>query len=80
MKGLLVKDFKLLKMQKNFFIIIVATAIGMMVLYEDIAFMMNLTTAMRFCLHCLSAVQAIRSKSIVSVYCSVAVHGLFQYF
>ncbi len=44
MKGLLVKDFKLLKMQKNFFIIIVATAIGMMVLYEDIAFMIGFLT------------------------------------
>lgn len=44
MKGLLVKDFKLLKMQKNFFIIIVAIAIGMTVLYEDIAFMIGFLT------------------------------------
>ena len=38
MKGLLIKDFKLLKMQKNFFFMIVVIAIGMAACMHDITF------------------------------------------
>ena len=38
MKGLFIKDFKLMMVQKNFFILILAIAIGMMVFSDDIIF------------------------------------------
>lgn len=38
MKGLLVKDFKLMMLQKNFLLLILAIAIGMMVFTDDMAF------------------------------------------
>lgn len=41
MKGLLVKDFKLLKMQKNYFFIIVVIAIGMAASMKDITFIFS---------------------------------------
>ena len=44
MKGLLIKDFKLLKMQKNYFFVMIAVAIGMSVLSYDIAFMLGFLT------------------------------------
>ena len=44
MKGLLIKDFKLLKGQKNFFMIIVAIAIGMSTLMEDSSFIIGYLT------------------------------------
>lgn len=44
MKGLLVKDFKLLKLQKNFFIVIVAIAIGLAIMNDDPTFMLGYLT------------------------------------
>lgn len=44
MKGLLVKDFKLMKMQKNFFLIIVAVAIGMTAFSDDVSFAFGFLT------------------------------------
>ena len=41
MKGLLIKDFMLLKNQKSFFIIIVAAAIGMSTLMENSSFIIG---------------------------------------
>lgn len=38
MKGLLVKDVKLLLLQKNFFLLILAVVIGMLVFTDDLAF------------------------------------------
>lgn len=38
MKGLLVKDFKLMKLQKNFFLLILVIAIGMIVFTNDVTF------------------------------------------
>ena len=38
MKGLLIKDFKLMMVQKNFFILILAIAMGMMLFSDDIIF------------------------------------------
>lgn len=38
MKGLLVKDFKLMKLQKNFFLLILVIAIGMIVFTNDVHF------------------------------------------
>lgn len=38
MKGLLVKDFKLMMLQKNFFLLILAIVIGMMVFTDDVTF------------------------------------------
>lgn len=44
MKGLLVKDFKLIKLQKNFFIVIIAIAIGLAVIYDSPTFMLGYLT------------------------------------
>ena len=44
MKGLLVKDFKLIKLQKNFFIVIVAIAIGLAIINDDPTFMLGFLT------------------------------------
>lgn len=44
MKGLLIKDFKLLKLQKNFFIVIVAIAIGLAITNDDPTFMLGYLT------------------------------------
>lgn len=44
MKGLFVKDFKLLKLQKNFFIVIVAIAIGFAIMNDDPTFMLGYLT------------------------------------
>ena len=41
MKGLLIKDFKLMKMQKNFFIMIVAISFVVSLLTEDVTFMLG---------------------------------------
>ncbi len=38
MKGLLIKDFKIMSLQKNFFVLIFAIVLGMMILNEDVAF------------------------------------------
>ena len=44
MKGLLVKDFKLIKLQKNFFIVIIAIAIGLAVINDSPTFMLGFLT------------------------------------
>ena len=44
MKGLLIKDFKLLKNQKNFFIILIAISIGMSAYMEDVSFIIGYLT------------------------------------
>lgn len=44
MKGLLVKDFKLIKLQRNFFIVIVAIAIGLAIINNDPTFMLGFLT------------------------------------
>ena len=44
MKGLLIKDFKLLKNQKNFFIILIAIVIGMSAYMEDVSFIIGYLT------------------------------------
>lgn len=44
MKGLLVKDFKLLKVQKNFFFIIIVMAVGMAVFTNDVTFILGYLT------------------------------------
>lgn len=41
MKGLLIKDFKLVKVQKNFFLLIVAIAIGMAMFTDDSSFIIG---------------------------------------
>ena len=41
MKGLLIKDFKLMKMQKNFFIMIVVISFVVSLLTEDVTFMLG---------------------------------------
>ncbi len=45
MKGLLIKDFKLLKNQKNFFIILIAISIGMSAYMEDVSFIIGYLTS-----------------------------------
>ncbi len=44
MKGLLLKDFYLMKMQKKFFIVVIALAIGMAFLNNDISFIVGYLT------------------------------------
>lgn len=44
MKGLLIKDFKLMKVQKNFFLLIVAIGIGLVVFSDDISFTIGFMT------------------------------------
>ena len=44
MKGLLIKDFKLMKMQKNFFIMIVVISFVVSLLTEDATFMLGFIT------------------------------------
>lgn len=44
MKGLLVKDFKLMKMQKNFFLMFIVMVIGMMAISDDVSFMLGFLT------------------------------------
>lgn len=44
MKGLLIKDFRLLKTQKNFFFLIVAIAIGMAISAKDCSFIIGYLT------------------------------------
>lgn len=41
MRGLLIKDFKLMKSQKNFFVLIVMVAIGMAMFVEDASFIIG---------------------------------------
>ena len=41
MKGLLIKDFRLMKGQKNFFFVIVVISVGMAAFSEDLSFMMS---------------------------------------
>lgn len=38
MKGLLIKDFKIMALQKNFFVLIFAIVLGMMILNADVSF------------------------------------------
>ncbi len=38
MKGLLIKDFKLMMLQRNFFILIIAIVLGIMIFNEDVTF------------------------------------------
>ena len=38
MKGLLVKDFKLMMLQRNFFLLILVIVIGMMAFTDDVVF------------------------------------------
>lgn len=44
MKGLLVKDLRLMKVQKNFFVFIVVIVIGMMASYDDFTFIIGFAT------------------------------------
>ena len=44
MKGLLVKDFKLMKLQKNFFLLIVVIAVSMIAFTDDITFPLGFLT------------------------------------
>lgn len=44
MKGLLVKDFKLVKLQKNFFFMIIAVAVGVTIINDDATFMLGFLT------------------------------------
>lgn len=44
MKGLLVKDFKLVKLQKNFFFMIIAVAVGLTIINDDATFMLGFLT------------------------------------
>lgn len=44
MKGLLIKDFKLLKVQKNFFLSIIAVSIGMVIFSNDVTFVIGFLT------------------------------------
>ncbi len=44
MKGLLVKDFRLMMIQKNFFLIILAIAIGMLMFTDDVSFPLGFMT------------------------------------
>lgn len=44
MKGLLIKDFKLMTTQKNFFLIIILIAIGMISFTEDVSFPIGFVT------------------------------------
>lgn len=44
MKGLLVKDFKLLKLQRNFFLVIIAIAIGLAIINDNPTFMLGFLT------------------------------------
>lgn len=48
MKGLLIKDFRLLKTQKNFFFLIVAIAIGMAISAKDCSFIIGYLTFISF--------------------------------
>ena len=64
MKGLLIKDFKLMMMQKNFFAMIVVIAVVMTVFTDDIAFPLGfLTFVVSIYSHCLSAVPAMSLKN-----------------
>ncbi|CVI65521.1 hypothetical protein NDGK_00234 [Clostridiales bacterium CHKCI001] len=44
MKGLLVKDFKLMKLQKTFFLLIVVIAVGMIAFTDDVTFPLGFLT------------------------------------
>lgn len=44
MRGLLVKDIKLMKIQKNFFVVIIAVALGMTAFMEDSTFIIGYMT------------------------------------
>lgn len=44
MKGLLVKDFKLIMMQKNFFLLIIAIAVGMLASTDNVTFPLGFLT------------------------------------
>ena len=41
MKGLLIKDFRLLGVQKNFFFVILVVAVGISIISEDSLFMVG---------------------------------------
>ena len=44
MKGLMIKDLKLMKAQKNFFLLILAVAVGMILFSEDVTFGLGFLT------------------------------------
>ena len=44
MKGLLIKDFKLLKMQKNFFVVMIIISVGLALFSEDLSFPIGFST------------------------------------
>lgn len=44
MKGLLVKDFKLMKVQRNFFFLLIAIFIAYAIVYDDVTFMIGFVT------------------------------------
>ncbi len=44
MKGLLIKDFKLLKMQKNFFVVMIVISVGLALFSEDLSFPIGFST------------------------------------
>lgn len=44
MKGLMIKDLKLMKSQKNFFLLILAVAVGMILFSEDVTFGLGFLT------------------------------------
>lgn len=53
-KGLFVKDFKLMKVQKNFFLVIVAVSVGMAAFYDDSTFMIGFLALSLFTLSTIS--------------------------
>lgn len=44
MKGLLIKDFKLLKTQKNFFVVMIVISVGLALFSEDLSFPIGFST------------------------------------
>ena len=46
MKGLLIKDFKLMKGQRNFLLMIIAISIGSAFAMEDLTFLVGYMTAL----------------------------------
>ena len=92
MKGLLIKDLRLMKVQKNFFFIFIVIAIGMGAFSYNISFMVGFLSFVlslftlstisydEFYLHCRLAAQAIPLKNIVLLFCLGAAHGFLRQF
>lgn len=71
MKGLFIKDCKLMMLQKNFLLLILTIVIGMMVFTDDVLFplvMMILIMEMHFCSHCLLLARIMSLKNMCLVY------------